>query len=153
MAVDMSTPQALVAQLRRDGVRLLARGDRLYYRPEAKVSPKVRELLGLYKAEIIAILGNQSSVRPLWPEYLDGLGPQSIDSLAPCARCGRGSWVRYGHTVLCIECTQGHLRNTRSEVPRQVSGTSSPGAASQDLRRRSARVSGQEVGNSDEASL
>jgi hypothetical protein len=147
----MSTPQALVAQLRRDGVRLLARGDRLYYRPEARVSPEIRGLLCLYKAEIIAILGSHSSVRSSWPEYLDGFGPQSIECLAPCARCGRGSWVRYGQTVLCLRCTQNHLRNTRSEVPGQVSGPSPADVTGQSVRRHSGRVSGQEPDDRDGA--
>src|SRR5262245_26633213 len=118
----MSTPQALIAQLQRDGVRLLARGDRLYYCPESRVLPETRRLLCLYKAEIIAILGGRLPVRSSWPEYLDGLGPRSIGSFAPCTHCGRGSWVRYGPAVLCLNCAQRHPQNSHSEVSGQVSG-------------------------------
>ena len=36
--------------------------------------------------------------RDPWPE-LDG---RRIGAYAPCQRCGRGGWVYYGDTVLCL---------------------------------------------------
>ena len=40
-----------------------------------------------------------------WPEILNGARKQ-IGLFAPCSRCGRGSWVRYGD-VTCLWCALG----------------------------------------------
>ena len=149
MGLGVRLVEALIAQLRRDGVHLLARGRRLYYKPSAKVSPENRRLLLLQKAEIISFLGGSSAGRNLWPEYLEDLGPLQVGDFAECSRCGRGSWVRYGATILCLACTQ---RSTDAEVSAPVSADPLASAGTQSFAGRPARGNGnrptRHIGNS-----
>lgn len=46
----------------------------------------------------------QGSRAFLWPDWLPLLGPRRVASFSPCCRCGRGSWVVYGETALCLAC-------------------------------------------------
>jgi hypothetical protein len=41
-----------------------------------------------------------------WPDEVEGLGRLHIGPFDRCAKCGAGSWVRYGATVLCIGCAR-----------------------------------------------
>jgi hypothetical protein len=41
-----------------------------------------------------------------WPDFVDGLGRRTVGPYSPCSSCGRGSWVRFGETVLCLQCAQ-----------------------------------------------
>lgn len=41
-----------------------------------------------------------------WPAEVPGLGARSVGPFEPCARCGHGSWVRYGAAVLCLTCAE-----------------------------------------------
>jgi hypothetical protein len=41
-----------------------------------------------------------------WPDEVKGLGPLRVDAYDRCSRCGVGSWVRYGSTVLCLGCAK-----------------------------------------------
>ena len=37
-----------------------------------------------------------------WPDEVEGLGRRRVEAFDRCERCGVGSWVRYGTTVLCL---------------------------------------------------
>ena len=41
-----------------------------------------------------------------WPDALPGLGRRAVGPFDPCARCGMGSWARYGDVVLCLPCAK-----------------------------------------------
>jgi hypothetical protein len=42
-----------------------------------------------------------------WPDEVEGLGRHRVDAFDHCAKCGVGSWVRYGTTVLCLAHAKG----------------------------------------------
>jgi hypothetical protein len=42
-----------------------------------------------------------------WPDQVEGLGRLHVDGFDRCAKCGAGSWVKYGTTVLCVGCAKG----------------------------------------------
>ena len=44
-----------------------------------------------------------------WPDELPGLGPRHVGPFESCVGCGRGSWARYGGTVLCCPCAIARL--------------------------------------------
>ena len=46
-----------------------------------------------------------------WPDEMPGLGPRHVGSFDPCEGCGRGSWARYGGTVLCCPCAIARLED------------------------------------------
>jgi hypothetical protein len=50
------TAQSLLQDLERYGVKIAARGDRLFVSPRGVLSPEVRDLLRQRKAEILALL-------------------------------------------------------------------------------------------------
>jgi hypothetical protein len=121
MGLRVTPAMALVNELRRAGILLTARADRLYYRPIVKVSEETRRLLQLHKTEILVMLRTERS-RSLWPEDLDDFGTRSVGSFARCIRCGHGSWVRYGSTVLCLPCAKLLRRRPGSKTSAVVSG-------------------------------
>ena len=41
-----------------------------------------------------------------WPDAVEGLGSIRVGPFDRCDRCGLGSWVRYGATVLCLACAR-----------------------------------------------
>jgi hypothetical protein len=44
-----------------------------------------------------------------WPDEIPDLGPRRIGPFEPCVGCGRGSWARYGRSVLCCPCAIAKL--------------------------------------------
>jgi hypothetical protein len=41
-----------------------------------------------------------------WPDHVEGLGRLRVEAFDHGARCGAGSWVRYGEVVLCLAHAQ-----------------------------------------------
>ncbi len=39
-----------------------------------------------------------------WPDALPDLGPRHVGPFDLCARCGSGTWVRYGTAPRCLHC-------------------------------------------------
>jgi hypothetical protein len=44
-----------------------------------------------------------------WPDALAGLGHRTVGPFDHCERCGAGSWVRFGETVLCLGCASAQV--------------------------------------------
>lgn len=42
-----------------------------------------------------------------WPDEVEGLGRLRVGPFDHCDKCGVGSWVRYGATVLCFVHAKG----------------------------------------------
>lgn len=51
----------------------------------------------------------QPSYAHPWPDEIPDLGPRRIGPFEPCVGCGRGSWARYGRSVLCCLCAIAKL--------------------------------------------
>ena len=106
------TAAALVAELRALGVELAPAGDRLRFRPASRVPPDLLARLRERKAEVLALLA-EDSLAPArawsgysypWPDSLSALGVRHVGPFDQCADCERWSWVRYGSVVLCLAC-------------------------------------------------
>jgi len=52
-----------------------------------------------------------------WPEIITGLGVRHNGAFDPCARCGIGSWVRYGRMILCRPCAQYYAEQALISMP------------------------------------
>ena len=39
-----------------------------------------------------------------WPDFIPGYGEKSITSFTECAKCGAGTWLRFGGKALCNLC-------------------------------------------------
>jgi hypothetical protein len=52
-----------------------------------------------------------------WPDAIPGLGPRRVGAFDSCVGCGRGSWARYGGSVLCCPCAVAKLTVTEEETP------------------------------------
>ena len=66
------------------------------------------------------------TIPPAWPEAIPDLGLRHIGPYAPCARCGRGTWARYGETALCSPCAQTELFWARTGEVLTPAGPSGP---------------------------
>lgn len=128
----MTPAHVLLAKLRERGVELRRAGVKLRFRPANALTLGDLELLRLHKAELLTLLAERDDAGPvngnpepgpksgsaagvetadqqgsrafLWPDWLPLLGPRRVASFSPCCRCGRGSWVVYGETALCLAC-------------------------------------------------
>jgi len=73
-------------------------------------------------APTLASAPRQPSYAFPWPDQVPALGSHHVGPFELCADCGRGSWVRYGTTVLCLKCalsrvsSQSHDPSRRGEL-------------------------------------
>ena len=80
------TAEEVLADVTRRGIELVARGDRLRYRPRSAVTPGLLERLRTHKAELLTILGRGGACDGATGP--DGWPVDSIDPPPPCPECG-----------------------------------------------------------------
>jgi len=59
------------------------------------------------KVPALAVNVRHGSYSFPWPDEVGGLGPRRVGAFDRCEKCGLGSWIRYGSTVLCVTCAKG----------------------------------------------
>lgn len=96
----------LLAELRQRGIELVARGDRLRYRPRAAVTPDLAERLRAHKGALLTILAASSDPGGATPAVSSCRARvPSPPVQGPCYRCRRFVWWEsvYG-VVVCGAC-------------------------------------------------
>jgi hypothetical protein len=108
------TPDALVAEILRLGVRLEDGGDRLRVRPLSALPPSLKSALATGWQDVLRVLRDQQPVQPprVVPAPRQGDHPPSNDPLGPLEHLARGSRADSGSAAseLSIEERASALR-------------------------------------------
>jgi hypothetical protein len=113
----MTTPEALLADLRARGIELETDGERLRWRPTFLVSEPLAAKLLAHRPELVALLqtdrGRAGLSCPLCGRPLDSARrcPRCFDRL--CEGCGRPTGSYF--IRLCVPC--GHADQPRENTP------------------------------------
>ncbi|MEW6212388.1 MAG: hypothetical protein AB1631_28945 [Acidobacteriota bacterium] len=105
------TATELLTNLQQKGIRLEARGDRLRYAPASAVTPELREVLAAHKAQLLALLKeetkHQQKAKPVHYALIDKvvLGEPQIElCMAGCGWMIKFYWqdgTGYGYCPQC----------------------------------------------------
>ena len=116
------TAEEVLAHIMQAGGRVIADPAR----PRVIVPLALKSLVLAHKAALRALVLQSNEVADPppqtetreyafpWPSALTGLGPHAVGPFDICSECSGWSWVRYGHTVLCLTCARHHLREGQS---------------------------------------
>ncbi len=118
-----------IADLLRDldarGVELTVVGSYIRYRPRHLVPEELLTALIELKPDLLRLLTSPTRLGPVarspeahppWPEALPPLGPRTVGAFTACAKCGSGSWVRYGNVVLCCDCANAPMSEPHAGI-------------------------------------
>ena len=133
-------PTEVLAELARHGVEVAVAGDRLRFRPQDAVTPKLRAALVEHKLDLIRLLGGDDEVewrveamRPQVPRTgtIPILLARTAAQHAPrgtCVSCGDPLAV--GRRIRCVPCVSA-IERVLNEIRE---GRREPSAGDQDVR-------------------
>ncbi len=95
----MSSADAILGELKSLGVELIVVGDRLRYRPAARVTTQLVHRIQGSKAELLARLSPRPSLALAKPD-------QTNERLTPCRCCGGRDFWALKHVLywVCVRC-------------------------------------------------